>query len=123
MKNSSGESSSQLSCRVVGGIVVDTAQIGEGPIFRAITRWNQGQGECLAPASVNIVLAKRAAEAGIDDALDLASHSLRRGLATRAYRAGAKFQDFKRQHDGTVQGKREGLRTTQLEHCSGDDLS
>ena len=87
---------------------IDTAQIGEGPIFRAITRWNQVQGACLAPASVNTILAKRAAEAGIDYALDLASHSLRRGLATSAYRAGAKFQDIKRQggwkHDGTVQG-------------------
>ncbi|MDO8729210.1 MAG: integrase, partial [bacterium] len=36
------------------------------------------------------------------------SHSLRRGMATSAYRAGADFKDIKRQggwrHDGTVQG-------------------
>jgi integrase len=38
----------------------------------------------------------------------ISSHSLRRGMATSAYRAGADFRDIKRQggwrHDGTVQG-------------------
>ena len=38
----------------------------------------------------------------------MSSHSLRRGLATSAYRAGADFLEIKRQggwrHDGTVHG-------------------
>ncbi len=87
---------------------IAAAEISHGPLFRAITRWNQIQAESLAPASVNAILSKRAAQAGIEYALDLTSHSLRRGLATSAHRAGAAFQDIKRQggwkHDGTVQG-------------------
>jgi integrase len=39
---------------------------------------------------------------------DLSSHSLRRGIATSAHRAGANFRDIKKQggwrHDRTVQG-------------------
>jgi hypothetical protein len=44
----------------------------------------------------------------LDYVPDLSSHSLRRGMATSAHRAGANFRDIKKQggwrHDGTVQG-------------------
>ncbi len=60
------------------------------------------------PASINAILADCASMAGLDYVPDLSSHSLRRGMATSAYRAGADFRDIKRQggwrHDGTVQG-------------------
>jgi integrase len=52
------------------------------------------------------VLKDGAALAGIDFALELSSHSLRRSLATGAHRAGASFESIKRQggwkNDGTV---------------------
>ncbi|MGC8059567.1 tyrosine-type recombinase/integrase, partial [Salmonella enterica] len=62
----------------------------------------------LNPASVNAILERCAQAAGLGYVPQLSSHSLRRGMATSAYRSGADFRDIKRQggwrHDGTVQG-------------------
>lgn len=62
----------------------------------------------LNPASVNTILADAARLAKLGYVPDLSSHSLRRGMATSAHRAGAEFLDIKKQgdwrHDGTVQG-------------------
>lgn len=56
----------------------------------------------------NTIFAPCATAAGLDNVPNLSSHSLRRGMATSAHRAGADFQEIKRQggwrHDGTVQG-------------------
>jgi len=53
-------------------------------------------------------LQKLATLAGLGYVPDLSSHSLRRGTATSAHRAGADFRDIKCQggwrHDGTGQG-------------------
>ena len=82
--------------------------IKEGPVFRPISKWGVVAGTALGEGSVNDVLAACAALAGLDYVPDLSSHSLRRGMATSAHRAGADFRDIKRQggwrHDGTVQG-------------------
>ncbi|HET8701462.1 MAG TPA: tyrosine-type recombinase/integrase [Nitrococcus sp.] len=82
--------------------------IERGPLFRRITRWGELGEAALNAGSVNAILAARAAQAGLPYVLQLSSHSLRRGLATSAHRAGADFRDIKRQggwrHDGTVQG-------------------
>lgn len=87
---------------------LEAAGIAEGPLFRPITRWGRIGGTALTAGSVNTILAARAAEAGLTYVPDLSSHSLRRGLATSAYRAGADLREIKRQggwrHDGTVQG-------------------
>lgn len=87
---------------------LDTAAISTGPVFRSINKWGQLSDTGLNPASVNAILAEAAGRAGLSYVPELSSHSLRRGMATSASRAGASFRDIKRQgawrHDGTVQG-------------------
>lgn len=87
---------------------LDAASISEGPLFRRITRWGKIGAESLNPASVNAILSARAQQTGLDYEPELSSHSLRRGLATSAYLAGAGFKEIKKQggwrHDGTVHG-------------------
>ncbi|NEX64910.1 site-specific integrase [Noviherbaspirillum sp. 17J57-3] len=87
---------------------LDVAGIADGPLFRAITKWDEVQARALNPASVNAILESCARAAGLESVPELSSHSLRRGMATSAYRAGASPRDIKRQggwrHDGTVQG-------------------
>jgi integrase len=87
---------------------LEAAGFTEGPLFRPITRWGRLGETALKAGSVNTILAARAHEAGLSYVPELSSHSLRRGLATSAYRAGADLREIKRQggwrHDGTVQG-------------------
>lgn len=87
---------------------LEAAGVAHGPLFRPITRWGRLGETALTAGSVNTILAARAAEAGLTYVPELSSHSLRRGLATSAYRAGADIREIKRQggwrHDGTVQG-------------------
>ncbi|UOD29213.1 site-specific integrase [Massilia violaceinigra] len=84
------------------------AGIADGPVFRPISKWGEVSGAALHEGSVNTILEQCARLAGLDYVPDLSSHSLRRGMATSAHRAGANFRDIKRQggwrHDGTVQG-------------------
>ncbi|MFL1495432.1 MULTISPECIES: site-specific integrase [Pseudomonas] len=87
---------------------LDTAQIEQGPLFRRISRWDLVGDMALHEGSVNTILTSRSREAGLLHDLEMSSHSLRRGLATSAYRAGADFLEIKRQggwrHDSTVHG-------------------
>jgi len=84
------------------------AKITSGPIFRRIDQWGHMGDAAMHPASVNKVLTEAATLANLAYVPELSSHSLRRGMATSAYRAGASFRDIKRQggwrFDGTVQG-------------------
>ncbi|WP_370663974.1 site-specific integrase [Massilia rubra] len=84
------------------------AAIASGPVFRPISQWGEVSMAALHEGSVNTILEQCARLAGLDYVPDLSSHSLRRGMATSAHRAGANFRDIKRQggwrHDGTVQG-------------------
>lgn len=84
------------------------AGIDAGPLFRPISKWGEVSACALHEGSVNTILEQCARLAGLDYVPDLSSHSLRRGMATSAHRAGANFRDIKRQggwrHDGTVQG-------------------
>jgi integrase len=84
------------------------AKIDSGSIFRTVTKWNEVGSSALHPSSINTILSSCATKAGLGYVPELSSHSLRRGMATSAYRAGAVFKDIKRQggwrHDGTVQG-------------------
>lgn len=85
-----------------------TTMIESGPLFRSVTKWNEIGSKSLHPSSINTILSSCAKKAGLSYVPELSSHSLRRGMATSAYRAGAEFKDIKRQggwrHDGTVQG-------------------
>lgn len=87
---------------------LDVAGIATGPVFRSISKWGAMAGTSLGVGSVNTILENCATLAQLDYVPDLSSHSLRRGMATSAHRAGADFRDIKKQggwrHDGTVQG-------------------
>jgi len=87
---------------------LDAAGIVSGPLFRSINKWNEIGAESLHAGSVNAILNTCAKMVELEYAPLLSSHSLRRGMATSAYRAGADPRDIKRQggwrHDGTVQG-------------------
>lgn len=93
---------------------LDTAQIEQGPLFRRISRWGVVGEAALHEGSVNTILSARAGAAGLLYVPEMSSHSLRRGLATSAYRAGADFLEIKRQggwrHDSTVHGYIEEAR-------------
>ena len=87
---------------------LDDAGIAAGPLFRAIDKLGRPGEAGLHEANVNSILRDAATAAGLSFAQQLSSHSLRRGMATAAWRAGADLRDIKRQggwrHDATVQG-------------------
>lgn len=76
---------------------LDTAKMTEGLLFRAVNRWGQLQQEALHPDSINVIIKSLARECQFEFVDNLSSHSLRRGFATSAARAGADFTAIKRQ--------------------------
>lgn len=84
------------------------AHIRSGPLLRPVNQWGHVSAKALHASSINTLLENCASLAQLDYVPQLSSHSLRRGMATSAYRAGADFQAIKRQggwrHDGTVHG-------------------
>lgn len=68
---------------------LENAGIDQGPVFRRILMDESIGSRPLTAHMVNRILKARAEEAGIVDADLFSSHSLRRGLATSAARAGA----------------------------------
>lgn len=86
----------------------DAAGIATGPAFRPISKWGKIAPRALHAGAVNTILAACASLVELGYVPELSSHSLRRGMATSAHRAGADFRNIKKQggwrHDGTVQG-------------------
>jgi integrase len=84
------------------------AGIQEGPLFRAINRWGKVRADRLSDRSVNDILERRAHLAGLEFIPEMSSHSLRRGMATSAHRAGADRRKIQAQggwvDERTVQG-------------------
>ena len=76
---------------------VEQANIKEGFIFRRIHRGNKVSDVNITPDSVNEILKKHALSAGIENAMDYSSHSMRRGLATTASREGVSLPAIMRQ--------------------------
>lgn len=72
------------------------SSIKSGPIFRRITVGEHLGDHALTPLSVNHILKHRSIEAGLADTESLSSHSLRRGLATSAAKAGASLHAIMR---------------------------
>jgi len=72
------------------------ADIKKGPIFRRITLGEHLGDLALTPLSVNHILKARAKQVGLTEIETISSHSLRRGLATSAARAGAPLQSIMR---------------------------
>lgn len=73
------------------------SRIASGPIFRRIHLNNHLDKASLVPLSVSNILKKRAQDAGVPQAANFSSHSLRRGLATSANRDGASLPAIMRQ--------------------------
>jgi integrase len=76
---------------------LEKAGITEGFVFRRIHRGNKVSDLNMTADSVNEILKNRAYEAGIENAMDLSSHSMRRGLATTASRDGVSLPAIMRQ--------------------------
>jgi integrase len=68
-----------------------------GPIFRPMTRHGTVREQALGAGSVTTVLVLRAERAGLDHVPDFSAHSLRRGMATAASKAGASRRAIKNQ--------------------------
>lgn len=75
---------------------LDKAALDTGPLFRRILRNGDLGDKALTPLSVNHILKQRAQEVGIQDAISFRSHSLRRGFATSAAKAGVSLQSIMR---------------------------
>ncbi|MDF1688365.1 MAG: TniQ family protein [Cycloclasticus sp.] len=65
--------------------------IEDGAVFRGVSRWGSLQDNIIAAASVGPVLRDRASKAGLDEAQNLSSDSLRRSLAVAALKAENSF--------------------------------
>ncbi|WP_269621515.1 site-specific integrase [Zhongshania sp. BJYM1] len=61
---------------------VSEAQLREGPLFPGINRWGHISEKSLHPASVITIIKQSCTLAGIPDADEYSSHSLRRGFAS-----------------------------------------
>ena len=63
------------------------AGIGKGPVFRAIDLWEAVEERALTPQSINLIVKRRCAMAGLDPK-EFAAHGLRAGYLTEAARQG-----------------------------------
>ena len=59
----------------------------EGPIFRAIDRWETVEEEAVTPQSINLIVKRRCAMAGLEPEA-FSAHGLRAGYLTAAARQG-----------------------------------
>ena len=75
---------------------LEAAGIKKGAVFREITRWGQLGRTALDPQSVNAILKKRCAQAGLDPKT-FSAHGLRSGYLTEAARRGVSLQEAMRQ--------------------------
>lgn len=85
---------------------LEAAEVTEGLVFRAITRWGILKTKGLHADSISTILKSLARSCEFPFVDALSSHSLRRGFATSAARIGADIDGIKRQggwlHDQTV---------------------
>lgn len=84
----------------------DVARIESGFIFCEVDRYQNIGRKPLNNKSVGTIIKKVATEAGLPEAMQLSTHSLRRGFATTASRKGASFVSIMRhgrwRHERTV---------------------
>lgn len=76
---------------------LEAAKIQDGFVFRRIYRGSNISDLNLMPDAVSGILRNCAHAAGIDNAMDFSSHSMRRGLATTASRDGVSLPAIMRQ--------------------------
>ena len=65
------------------------ADIQNGPLFRAIDRWEGLEERALRPQSINLIVKRRCELAGLDPK-EFAAHGLRSGYLTEAARQGGR---------------------------------
>lgn len=75
---------------------IERARIAKGPIFRAIDRWGTAEDKSLSPQSVNLILKRRCAAAGLDPR-EFSAHGLRSGYLTEAARQGVPLPEAMQQ--------------------------
>jgi integrase len=66
---------------------LERAGIKKGPIFRAIDRWEAVEEKALTPQSINLIVKRRCAMAGLEPEA-FSAHGLRAGYLTEAARQG-----------------------------------
>jgi integrase len=72
------------------------AKIARGPVFRAIDRWGTLEERALSPQSVNLIVKRRCAAAGLDPR-EFSAHGLRSGYLTEASRQGVSLPEAMQQ--------------------------
>lgn len=76
---------------------LEQTNIQSGPVFRRIYRNNTVGNKAITVLSVNHILQRNAESAGLENAKQFSSHSLRRGFATAASRNGISLQSIMQQ--------------------------
>ena len=72
------------------------ADIKKGPIFRAIDRWEAVEEKALTPQSINLIVKRRCAMAGLEPEA-FSAHGLRAGYLTEAARHGVSLPEAMQQ--------------------------
>jgi integrase len=75
---------------------LERADIRKGPIFRAIDRWEALEERALTPQSVNLIVKRRCAMAGLEPR-EFSAHGLRSGYLTEAARQGVALSEAMQQ--------------------------
>lgn len=75
---------------------LERADIKKGPVFRAIDRWEAIEERALTPQSINLIVKRRCAVAGLDPR-EFAAHGLRSGYLTEAARQGVALPEAMQQ--------------------------
>ena len=75
---------------------LERVDISKGPIFRAIDRWGAVEDRALTPQSINLIVKRRCAAAGLDPK-GFSAHGLRAGYLTEAARRGVSLPEAMQQ--------------------------
>jgi integrase len=75
---------------------LERADICKGPVFRAIDRWEALEERALTPQSINLIVKRRCAMAGLDPR-EFSAHGLRSGYLTEAARQGVALPEAMQQ--------------------------
>lgn len=75
---------------------LERAAISTGPVFRAIDRWGAIEERALTPQSINLIVKRRCAMAGLDPR-QFSAHGLRSGYLTEAARRGVPLPEAMQQ--------------------------
>jgi integrase len=75
---------------------LERADISKGPIFRAIDRWEAVEERALTPQSINLIVKRRCALAGLEPR-EFSAHGLRSGYLTEAAQRGVSLPEAMQQ--------------------------